>query len=298
MTATTASTRRLLVVGAGLMGAQIAVEYALGGWDVSCLVRDEHRTRERIAGALAVAQSAGLADLPTAHRLAAAIALAASPADLRGRPELIVESLPEDLECKVGVLGPLARSFPDAAIASNTSSLSITELGARLGAGPRTVGTHYWNPPLLMPPVELVLGEETAPALVAQLRGSLEELGKLVVVVAHDVPGFIWNRLQAALVREATHLVSSGVASARDVDVVVREGLARRLRYCGPFETIALGGVATWQSVMANLFPELSTTSVAPDLEQFVSLTGEPLRALRARRDVGLAGELRKAAGK
>ena len=122
----------------------------------------------------------------------------------------------------------------DCILASNTSSLPITDIGAAIGAAERTVGTHYLNPPLLMPTVEVIAGEHTSEETLAFARDTVTALGKLPVIVRRDVPGFVWNRLQFALVRELTWLVENDVASAEDLDTVVREGLARRWRRVGP----------------------------------------------------------------
>jgi 3-hydroxybutyryl-CoA dehydrogenase len=120
----------------------------------------------------------------------------------------------------------------------------------------------------------------------------LEHLGKLPVVVRRDVPGFIWNRLQFALVRECVWLVENGVATAEAVDVVVREGLARRWRRVGPMRAIALGGVDTWNVSGRNIVPELSTTSALPDLRSVAIVDGDAA-ADAAARDAALAAELR-----
>ena len=128
-------------------------------------------------------------------------------------------------------------------LASNTSSLSIGRLGGWAGASKRMLGTHYWNPPLLMPLVEVVAGPETGPALIEQVMELLRELGKRPVAVERDVDGFVWNRLQLALLRRRSGSSSRKVASPEVVDEIVRDGLARRWRYTGPFATAAaLGG--------------------------------------------------------
>jgi 3-hydroxybutyryl-CoA dehydrogenase len=167
----------------------------------------------------------------------------------------------------------------------------LTELGAAIDAPERTVGTHYWNPPLLMPLVEIVAGERTSGETRETVSRVLAALGKEPVHVERDVPGFIWNRLQAALLRESVWLVGEGVATPETVDRVVRSGLARRYRYTGPFETIALGGVDSWTRVAENLFPQLSNATRTEALERWLP-PYEALDAVRLRRDRGLAEEL------
>jgi 3-hydroxybutyryl-CoA dehydrogenase len=110
--------------------------------------------------------------------------------------------------------------------------------------------------------------------------------------VQRDVPGFVWNRLQFALVRECVWLVEQGVASAETIDEVMRAGLARRWRHVGPFRAMALGGIDTWNRSAANIVPELSTAAALPDLNGFARMAGD-LEADARARDAALARELR-----
>jgi 3-hydroxybutyryl-CoA dehydrogenase len=284
---------RVSVIGAGLMGAQIGCEYAIGGHDVRLVARDTDAVGRRVDAALRVLKKHGLArsdeldDAPGRISIAGALDADAAACDLA------VESLPEDLELKAGMLASVALASPEAILATNTSSISITALGAAVGAPERVVGTHYLAPPLLMPPVEVVAGERTDPAVVDVVRTTLVALGKRPIVVLRDVPGFVWNRLQFALVRECVWLVEQGVASAETVDDVMREGLARRWRHVGPFRAMALGGLDTWNRSAANIVPELSTASALPDLRGFAP-TGGDLQADARARDAALARELRE----
>jgi 3-hydroxyacyl-CoA dehydrogenase len=279
---------RVLVLGAGLMGAQIGCEYALGGHDVTLVARDLDRVRQRVDATLEIAEDRGLS---SAEEVAGARDRIAIPADHDTVGwDLVVESVPEDLELKASVLRPVAEGSPDAILASNASSLSITDLGRWTGVPERTLGTHYWNPPLLMPLVEVVPGLASR-EVVERIVSVLTDLGKRPVVVDRDVPGFIWNRLQFALLRECVWLVENQVASPETVDTVVREGLARRWRHVGPFQAIALGGVETWNRSGANLVPELSTESRLPDLAGLAPSNGS-LEEVAARRDRALAREL------
>jgi 3-hydroxybutyryl-CoA dehydrogenase len=274
------------------MGAQIGCEYALGGQDVTLVARNTAAVDERVEAALRLLEE---------HRLAPAEALRDARSRLRvvgsvdeaAECDLAVESVPEQLELKAELLGRVAEASPDAILASNTSSLSITALGAAVGAPARVVGTHYLNPPLLMPPVEVVAGPDTDAAVVETVCGILAALGKLPVVVRRDVPGFVWNRLQFALVRECAWLVDNGVATAEEVDVVVREGLARRWRRVGPLAAIGLGGVDAWNRAAANLASEIAADSHLGDLGRLTVTDSEQLERLREARDAGLADDLR-----
>ena len=275
------------------MGAQIGCEYALGGHDVVLVARDADAARGRAEAGLELLRRHAVRSSGELGDAAARIATAVDPADAAVGADLLVESLPEDLQLKTAVLGRAVRAAPGAVIATNTSSLSITTIGDMLGAAERTVGTHYLNPPLLMPTVEVIAGKRTSADTVAFARRTLAALGKLPVAVRRDVPGFLWNRLQFALVREIAWLVESGVATPEDVDTVVREGLARRWRAVGPLRSIALGGVDTWNRSGRNILPELSTAQELPDLAS-VAITDGDHAGDAAARDAVLAAELRR----
>ena len=281
---------KVLIVGAGLMGAQIGCEYALGGHGVALLARNPEAAWRRFEHGLETVRAHGLA---SAEEVEAVRARARAASDLRELLpcDLAVESLPEDLDLKAGLLREVAEASPAAILATNTSSLSVTELGERVGAPERTLGTHYWNPPLLMPLVEVVAGGQTDPKVVEQTTVTLRELGKRPVVV-RDVPGFAWNRLQMAVLREAVSLVESGVASPATVDEILTHGLARRWRHIGFFEAIALGGVETWERTAGNLLPLISTATKIPDLRGWLPGADRTLAATAARRDEGLARDL------
>jgi 3-hydroxybutyryl-CoA dehydrogenase len=281
-----------LIVGAGLMGAQIGCEYALGGHEVTLVARDPRRLEERIAAAFELIDGYGLAPAAAVEAARGRARMAPSLDHEALGCDLAVESVPEELELKARLLRMIAEAAPQAILASNTSSIPIGTLGEAAGAPERVIGTHYLNPPLLMPPVEVVAGRATAPEVVGRVREILVALGKLPVLVRRDVPGFVWNRLQFALVRECAWLVENGVVSAEDIDVVVREGLARRWRRVGPLRSIALGGIDTWNRAGRNIVPQLSAASVLPDLTT-VALTDGDLAADAAFRDAALAAELR-----
>jgi 3-hydroxybutyryl-CoA dehydrogenase len=283
---------RVTVIGAGLMGAQIGTEYAVGGHEVRLVARDANAVRGRVEAAFELLAGHGLADPAKLAGARDRITIAAALDDAALTCELAIESLPEDLELKATMLASVSRASPGAILATNTSSIAITALGAAVGAPDRVVGTHYLAPPLLMPPVEVVAGERTDPGVVDVVLRTLVGLGKQPVAVERDVPGFVWNRLQFALVRECVWLVEEGVATAETVDEVMRSGLARRWRHVGPFRAMALGGIDTWNRSGANIVPELSTASALPDLHGFARTDGDLDAEARAR-DAALARELR-----
>lgn len=272
------------------MGTQIGAEYALGGHTVTLWSRDQDALRERVREVMDIAARFDLAQPAELNAAVQRIRLVANTAEIE-LADLFVESLPEDKQLKIALLRPMALRYPEATLASNTSSLGVGDLGEAIGAPERTIGTHYWNPPLLMPLVELVGTQKTEPERLKRMTSVLEKLGKRPINV-RDVPGFVWNRLQFALLREALWVVEQGVASAEDVDEIVRSGLARRLRLTGPFQTVALGGAATFEAVAANLFPRLSNADAAPNLARFGLSETVNAPQLRADRDQGLAADL------
>jgi len=274
------------------MGSHIACEYALGGHEVAVLARRPDVARERIERGFATAHEHGLA---TSDQVAAARERMTIAQEIDGADgaQVIVESVVEDLAEKKAALLPVVARNPDAIVASNTSSIPITAIGAAIRAGERTVGVHYWNPPLLMPMVEIIRGDETDEVVVTAMTATLRALGKRPVLVDHDVQGFAWNRLQLALLREAVWLVENGVASPATVDEIVRDGLARRWRYTGPFQTAALGGAATFERVANLLWPALSTATSLQGLRQWLDESPQTTEALRERRDRGLAADMR-----
>ena len=280
------------LLGPGLMGSQIACEYALGGHEVVVLARRPDVARERIERGFSTAREHGLATPDQVEAARKRMTIAEEIDGVDGA-RIIVESVVEDLAEKKEALLPVVARNPNAIVASNTSSIPITAIGAAIGAGERTVGAHYWNPPLLMPMVEVIRGDETAETVVAELTATLRELGKRPVLVDRDVQGFAWNRLQLALLREAVWLVENGVASPATVDEIVRDGLARRWRYTGPFQTAALGGAATFERVANLLWPALSQATSLQDLRRWLDESPETTGPLRERRDRGLAADMR-----
>ena len=268
------------MIGAGTMGAGIARIFAEGGTSVRLMARREaslDSARERL----------GEADM----RLTTSLDEALTGADL------VVESVTEQVEPKREVLTRAEElAAPDALVTTNTSSLPLGAFEGALSRPERFAGLHFLNPPELVEVVEIVGGEDTAPKTLETLAGWMEELGKAPVVVRRDIPGFVVNRLQYALLREAYSLVDSGVCSFADVDRAVTQGLGARWAAIGPFETMDLAGLDVHAAVAANLWPELANTAepsatIAKTLERGGSLRGETdPDVLKARRDRVLRG--------
>jgi 3-hydroxybutyryl-CoA dehydrogenase len=145
-----------------------------------------------------------------------------------------------------------------------------------------------------MPLVEIIPGAGTKESVTRRVEDTLKEMGKRPVRIDRDVPGFVWNRLQLALLREAAWVVENGVATPEVVDEIVRDGLARRWRLTGPFETVALGGPDTFTRIAANLFPVLSTERELRDVSRWLPASADAREEIKARRDRGLLEELQR----
>jgi 3-hydroxybutyryl-CoA dehydrogenase len=283
---------RILIAGPGLMGSQIGVEYALTGHAVTFLARDAEKARQRIESAWQTAAAMHRWSEEAFDWGRGKLAIAAGLDAVEGPVDLVLESVVEDAEAKGSVLRAAAERFPEAMLASNTSSISIGRLGELSGSPERTIGNHYWNPPLLMPLVEVISGPLSDPEVVQRSVELIASVGKRPVVIDKDVDGFVWNRLQLALLREAVWLVENGVASPGVVDEIVRDGLARRWRYTGPFETAALGGPDTFTRVANNLWPVLSNAAQVEDLGRWLIDDAGILGEIKATRDDGLLRDL------
>ncbi|MCL4534868.1 MAG: 3-hydroxyacyl-CoA dehydrogenase family protein [Bacteroidetes bacterium] len=305
--------KRVAVIGAGLMGSGIALEYALGGMEVRIITsRPETAARalETIREELALLVSEGLVEDAAARAAEGRVRAATGLADALADADLAVESAPEDLALKQKLFREIDALAPAHAIlASNTSALSITAIASATGRPQQVVGTHYWNPPHLMPLVEVVSGERTAHDTVEQICAVLTGLGKTPIRVRKDVPGFVWNRLQNALLREAMWLLENGVVTPEELDIVGKKGLGRRLFTTGHCEAIDLGGLDTWAKVHEYMLNYISSsTEVSPVLKEkvargelgaktgkgFYTWTPERLREAREARNRQLIAWLRE----
>lgn len=262
---------RIAVIGGGLMGHGIALTFARAGKSVAVTdpVPDMLRSvPTRISDSLALL-GAGPQEIEQAlgH-----VTLAASLAEAVADAEIVFEAAPEKLELKQTIFSEIEMHAPERAIlASNTSVIQISKIMAHLGTRDRALGTHWWNPPHMIPLVEVVKTEWTDPALADQTHALLAEVGKTPVMVEKDVPGFIGNRLQHALWREAISLVENGICSAKAVDDVVKASFGRRLAVLGPLENADLVGIELTQDIHKQVLFDLErSTAPSPYLDQLL----------------------------
>jgi len=258
-TTLTTSTTPVAVLGAGTMGHGIATAFAAGGRPVALFDVDSDQldaARDRIAGALGtLAAHGGLAEPDAA---ADRIRYTADLADAVAAADLVIEAVPEDLDLKRETFERVAAHAPDdAVLATNTSSLSVTDIAAAVDEPGRVVGTHWFNPPHVVPVVEVVSGDDTADATADAAADALAAVGKTPVRVRKDVPGFIANRIQAAMANEAWALLRDGVASAADIDAAVRGSFGFRLPVLGVFEKSDHSGLDVHHAVLDRLLAEV-----------------------------------------
>lgn len=247
---------RVAVIGAGLMGVGIAQVFAAAGHAVALHDADPEvlaSAPSRLRGIFEL-----LGQEPTG---ADRVASAGSIAEAAQGAELAVEAVYENLELKQDVLAALEAALSESGIiATNTSALPVTDVGARVADGGRVVGTHFWNPPWGVRLVEVVQAERTAPATVERTIALLERVGMKPVHVKRDLPGFVGNRLQHALKREAIALVAAGVCDAETIDTVTKEGFGPRLAVLGPLEQSDLVGLDLTLAIHETLMPVLDVT--------------------------------------
>lgn len=240
---------RVTVVGGGSIGVAWAIVFARGGLPVAVYEPDATRraeVRSDAAARLTQLARGGLLD-EAADEILARIAVIDELAEAAAGATHVQECAPERLDLKRALFAALEAAAPaDAVLASSSSALAASAIATELATRERCLVAHPGNPPYLIPVVELVPAPFTAPAAVERARGLFARVGMSPVVLGRELEGFVFNRLQGALLREAYCLVRDGVASVEDVDRVVRDGLGRRWAVLGPFETAELntrGGI-------------------------------------------------------
>lgn len=255
----------IAVIGAGTMGSGIAHVAALNGYAV--LMLDEKSgavdaAKRQVVGRLAREVDKGR--LTEEQRQAAEASLIAADWSDVSSAELAIEAVPEVMDIKKTVLQRLDQLLgPEALIATNTSSLSITEMAAQTGRPDRVLGMHFFNPAPVMKLVELVRGEGTSDASVVIAQAFAESLGKETVIVQKDTPGFIVNRILMPLFIEAMRIYEEGIASKEDIDKAVKLGLNHPM---GPLTLADLTGLDIDLHVMDYLYDEFHDDRFAAPL--------------------------------
>lgn len=260
--------RRVAIVGAGLMGHGLAQVFAEAGAEVRI-----HDPEPAHLSSVPDRVRANLQRLERDVHAADRITLCERLEEAVPGAELVVEAGPENPAIKQAIFGKLdALAGADAVLATNTSSIPIEQIAAGAANRGRVVGTHWWNPPYLIPLVEVVPTGDTREDVVTRTMELLRSAGKTAVRVRRDVPGFVGNRLQHALWREAIALVAGGVCDAETVDTVVKNSFGLRLAVLGPLENADLVGTDLTLAIHEQVLPHIdSTPGPSPYLQELVS---------------------------
>lgn len=254
-----AKVNNIAVVGAGTMGYGIALSFAMGGKDVSLYDFDEEMLETARAnintGIDAFIKEGHINDRNAVlNRLHYERSFTTTVDSV----DMVIEAVPEKMTIKKDVFAKLDTDVREYTIlATNTSGLSITEIASVIDDPSRVVGTHYFNPAHIVPLVEIVRGDRTADWVVNELYDLFEAINKTPVVVKEDIPGFISNRIQLAMIYEAESLLNQGIASAKDIDRAVKASFGFRLPSQGIFEKTDHAGLDVHLDVMSNLIQEL-----------------------------------------
>ncbi|MCJ7608610.1 3-hydroxyacyl-CoA dehydrogenase family protein [Candidatus Bathyarchaeota archaeon] len=259
--------KTVAITGTGTMGKGIVQSFASAGYVVNCY-DVAGAELERLVPLVNAMQETlvegGLLTREAADQSVGRIRTFSSLNECLGNVQLVVEAVPEMLSVKLPVYEQMDREAdPEVIFASNTSGLSITKLGSATGRPEKVAGFHFWNPAHLMPLVEVTKGEKTSSEVAELLLALATRLGKKPILVRREVPGFIGNRLQCAVLREALHLVQEGFASAEDVDTAMKAGPGIRYAFLGPLETADLGGLDVFTSISNYLFEDLGRATKA-----------------------------------
>jgi 3-hydroxybutyryl-CoA dehydrogenase len=294
------------VVGAGLMGHGIAQVFAMAGRTVR--IHDKNETvlqhaPERIRRNLELFSDRQFITPSAVEACLSRVKLCPSMSDACDGADLMIESVSELLPIKQSVFAEMEIfSSENALLCTNTSGIRVARIAENLRRKERVIGTHFWNPPQAVQCVEVIRGPSTSDETFETVMEMMKRVGKEPVHVRKDIPGFLGNRLQLALFREALALVEEGAAAPEDIDRVVKYSFGSRFAFIGPFETMDLAGHDLGYEVQKYLFPELSCDKEPFVLKRMVEAgslgtkTGqgfyqwseEKLKDLMKRRDVGL----------
>ncbi len=262
--------RRVAVIGAGLMGHGIALEFAASGrsvWlhDLSAELLADALARAEV-GLRALLRTGRISESDVGHSLRR-ISTTTDLAECVGDADCVLEAASESLVLKQTIFDRLDALAPRHAIlASNTSTFLPSAYASSTNRPEQVIGVHYYNPPHLLPGVEIIRGPRTSDGTATTVTALCESIGNRPAVIQREVQGFIGNRLQVALLREAMSVVESGIATASEVDQLVRTTFGRELSSTGPFELARSAGLAATLELLKDNLPRLSNDRELPDL--------------------------------
>ncbi len=267
------SIQRFVVAGAGTMGVTLARVFAQNGYPVTLWNRREvslTKARERIAQDLAALEGKGL--LQEAPEAIAGRIHYTTEFSVYESADFVIENIAEDLTVKHDFYRQICQYVsPETLLTTNTSGLRVTEIAQAVTHPERFCGMHWWNPPDLMPLVEITKGAQTGDAAAQTVHALALSLGKKPVIVKKDILGIIGNRLQYAILREALHIIALGAAGPEEVDAAMKYSLGFRYAVQGPLEAADLGGLDIFCAVSNYLYPDLNTDQRSEVLNDLVA---------------------------
>lgn len=261
--------RTVLLAGSGVMGISFAQIFARNGYEVILYDISEDalkRAERELASGLETQAEQGRFPADDIPKILGRIKLTDEKRWF-AEADFILEAIVEKMDIKHVFWEEVsALAKPEAILATNTSGLSVTEIARAVKDPARFAGMHWVNPPHLVPLVEVIAGEESSQEVVDEIFALAELIGQKPIRVYKDPPGFILNRLQYAVIREACNCVQQGYASIEDVDKVMKNGLGMRYACIGPFETMDLGNLETFFNVSSYMMKELSNDTGVPEI--------------------------------
>ncbi len=266
---------RLAVIGAGMMGHGLAQVFAAMGHEVILTDVSDDLLSKAIANIrtnMTFLSDNGLGSKEEIEPALARIRTTQSLKEAVSQAQIVIEAVSENLELKQKLFAEMETYCPpDTILASNTSVISITEIAKKTTHKDRAVGTHFWFPPYLIPLVEVVKGKETSDKTVDFVFDFMKRAGKHPIKCLKDVPGFVANRLQHALWREAISIVDNGIADAATVDDAIKHSFGIRLSVLGPLENADMAGLDLTLQIHNYILKHLESSPVpAPVLERKV----------------------------
>lgn len=266
--------KKIAVLGAGVMGTGIGQTFAMKGHEVMMIYVYDDITRgnpvDRMRDNLKVLCDNGVVEEKNVPEILSRVRCTESIEEAAEFADVFFECIVENLSVKQDYFKKLDELCPETTIlATNTSVISVTEIAEKSVHKDRIIGTHFWKPAYLMPLVEVIKTKYVSQNTVDTIYSLLEAAGKSPVVVQKDVPGFLANRMQHALFREAISIVENGIATPEDVDKAIKNGFGMRLGVMAPFEVMDSGGIDLTYSIHEYLFPHIeNSTKPSPLLKQ------------------------------
>ena len=260
--------KNIAVLGAGIMGHGVAQLFAQAEMNVRVQARREtslEKARELITNSLNIMVEKEMLTKNEMEQTLAQITYTTDLYEAIQDAEFILESIPEVLEQKLETYEKIENTVSEKTIiASNTSTFPLEKLTQNAQNPERFIITHFFNPPQLVPIVEIAKFEKTDEKNVNATYDLMKKIGKSPVVLKKEITGFIVNRVQVAMLREAFHLIEMGVATAEDIDIAMKGSMGFKWAFCGPMESQDLAGLQTTKAMVGNIMEDLSNTREVP----------------------------------